>query len=383
LYHGWFLHASRACASIRTNQFDRARFMTLFRLARPLLHLVDAETAHRLTLAALRLGVVPPGDIVASPALAVNVLGLSFPNPLGLAAGFDKNAEVIDPMLGQGFGFVEVGSLTPEPQAGNPRPRLFRLPEDLAIINRLGFNNAGHDPAVARLERRRGRPGIVGINIGANRTTTDRIGDYLRGIARFNRLADYITLNVSSPNTPGLRRLQDRRELELLLARLKAERELATEKDGRMAPLLLKIAPDLDEESLADIAEVTMASAALDGLIISNTTLSRPALKSRHAGEAGGLSGRPLFERSTRILARMHRLTQGRLPLIGVGGIASADDAWRKITAGASLLQLYSALVYQGPELVHAINRGLAERLDRHRLPHLAAAVGTGVGDWL
>jgi len=357
--------------------------MTLFRLARPLLNLVDAETAHRLTLAALRLGAVPPGDAVVSPALAVNVLGLSFPNPLGLAAGFDKNAEVIDPMLGQGFGFVEVGSLTPEPQSGNPRPRLFRLPEDRAIINRLGFNNAGHDPAVARLERRRGRPGIVGVNVGANRTAADRIGDYLCGIARFNRLADYITLNVSSPNTPGLRRLQDRRELEVLLARLKAEREQTAEKDGRMAPLLLKIAPDLDEESLADIAEVAIASAALDGLLISNTTLSRPSLKSRHAGEAGGLSGRPLFERSTRILARMHRLTQGRLPLVGVGGIASADDAWRKITAGASLLQLYSELVYQGPELVHTINRGLVERLERHRLPHLVAAVGTGVGDWL
>jgi len=357
--------------------------MNLFRLARPLLHLVDAETAHRLTVAALRLGVVPSGDRVDSPALAVKLLGLSFPNPLGLAAGFDKNAEVIDPMLGLGFGFVEVGSLTPEPQSGNPRPRLFRLPEDQGIINRLGFNNAGHDAALAHLERRRGRPGIVGVNIGANRTATDRIGDYLRGIARFNGLADYITLNVSSPNTPGLRRLQDRRELEVLLARLKTERERTGGEDGRMAPLLLKIAPDLDEAGLADIAEVAIDSAALDGLIISNTTLSRAGLRSRHAGEMGGLSGRPLFERSTRILARMHRLTQGRLPLIGVGGIASADDAWCKITAGASLLQLYSALVYQGPELVTAINRGLVERLERHRLPHLAAAVGTGVDAWL
>jgi dihydroorotate dehydrogenase len=357
--------------------------MTLFQLTRPLLGMVDAETAHRLTLAALRLGVVPPGDVVDSLALAVNLLGLSFPNPLGLAAGFDKNAEVIDPMLKLGFGFVEVGSLTPQPQAGNPRPRLFRLPEDQGIINRLGFNNGGHDAAVARLERRRGRPGIVGVNIGANRATTDRIGDYLRGIARFNRLADYITLNVSSPNTPGLRRLQDRRELEVLLARLKAERERTGEKDGRMAPLLLKIAPDLDDPSLADIAEVAIKSAALDGLIISNTTLSRAGLKSRHAGEVGGLSGRPLFERSTRILARIHRLTDGKLPLIGVGGIASPADAWSKIRAGASLLQLYSALVYQGPELIRAINLGLVQRLDQHRLPHLAAAVGTGVDEWL
>jgi dihydroorotate dehydrogenase len=357
--------------------------MTLFRLARPLLGLVDAETAHRLTLAALRLGVAPRGDVVDSPALAVNVLGLAFPNPLGLAAGFDKNAEVVDPLLKQGFGFVEVGSLTPEPQAGNPKPRLFRLAEDHGIINRLGFNNDGHAAALARLERRRGGPGIVGVNIGANRTTTDRIGDYLRGIACFNRLAHYITLNVSSPNTPGLRRLQDRRELEALLGRLKAERERIGHKDGRMAPLLLKIAPDLDDASLADIAEVAVASAALDGLIISNTSLSRPSLRSRHAGEAGGLSGRPLFERSTRMLARMHRLTQGKLPLIGVGGIASADDAWSKITAGASLLQLYSALVYQGPELIGDINRGLLRRLEQHRLPQLAAAVGTRAGDWL
>jgi dihydroorotate dehydrogenase len=357
--------------------------MTFFRLTGPLLGMIDAETAHRLTLAALRLGLVPPGSIVDNELLAVNAFGLSFPNPVGLAAGFDKNAEVVDPMLKQGFGFVEVGSLTPEPQPGNQRPRLFRLPDDQGIINRLGFNNDGHDAALARLERRRRRPGIVGVNIGANRTTTDRIGDYLLGIARFNRLADYIALNVSSPNTPGLRRLQDRRELEVLLARLKQERERVGEQDGRVAPLLLKIAPDLDEAMLADIAEVTVGSAALDGLIVSNTTLSRSGLKSRYAGEGGGLSGRPLFERSTRILARMYRLTQGKLPLVGVGGIASAADAWSKIRAGASLLQLYSALVYQGPELVRAINLGLVERLERHRLPHLAAAVGTGVDEWL
>ena len=235
----------------------------------------------------------------------------------------------------------------------------------------------------ARLERRRHRPGIVGVNIGANRTTTDRIGDYLLGIARFNRVADYITLNVSSPNTPGLRRLQDRRELEVLLARLREERARAGEKDGRSAPLLLKIAPDLDEASLADIAEVAIESAVLDGLIIANTTLSRPALRSRHAREAGGLSGRPLFELSTRMLARMYRLTGGKLPLVGVGGIASAAEAWSKIQAGASLLQLYSALVYQGPDLVRAINLGLVERLDRHGLPSLAAAIGSDVGAWL
>jgi dihydroorotate dehydrogenase len=357
--------------------------MSIFRLIRPLLGMLDAETAHRLTLGALRLGVVPAGDAVADPALAMSVIGLDFSNPVGLAAGFDKNAEVIDAMLKHGFGFVEVGSLTPEPQAGNPRPRLFRLSEDEAVINRLGFNNDGQAAALTRLEERRHRPGIVGINIGANRTTTDRIGDYLIGIARFNRVADYITLNVSSPNTPGLRRLQDRRELEVLLARLKEERARAGERDGRTAPLLLKIAPDLDDGHLADIAGVAIESAALDGLIISNTTLSRPALRSRHAFETGGLSGRPLFELSTRILARMYRLTGGKLPLIGVGGIASAADAWNKVRAGASLLQLYSALVYQGPDLVRAINLGLVERLDQHRFRHLAAAVGTGVEAWL
>jgi dihydroorotate dehydrogenase len=357
--------------------------MRLFRLTRPLLGMFDAETAHRLTLATLRLGLVPAGPAIDSPALAISVMGLRFPNPVGLAAGFDKDAKVVDAVLKQGFGFVEVGSLTPEPQAGNPRPRLFRLSEDQAVINRLGFNNDGQAAAFARLERRRDRPGIVGVNIGANRTTTDRIGDYLLGIARFNRLADYITLNVSSPNTPGLRRLQDRRELEVLLARLKEERARAGERDGRTAPLLLKIAPDLDETSLADIAEVAIESAALDGLIITNTTLSRPALRSRHAHEAGGLSGRPLFELSTRMLASMYRLTGGRLPLVGVGGIASAADAWSKVRAGASLLQLYSALVYQGPDLVRAINLGLSERLEQHRLPHLAAAVGTDVDAWL
>jgi dihydroorotate dehydrogenase len=357
--------------------------MSFFRLTRPVLGMFNAETAHRLTLRALRLGVVPAGPGVDHPALATRVIGLDFPNPVGLAAGFDKNAEVIDAMLKHGFGFVEVGSLTPEPQVGNPRPRLFRLSEDQAVINRLGFNNDGQAAALARLERRRHRPGIVGINIGANRTTTDRIGDYLLGIARFNRVADYITLNVSSPNTPGLRRLQDRRELEVLLARLREERARAGEKDGRRAPLLLKIAPDLDEAGLADIAEVAVESAALDGLIIANTTLSRPVLRSRHAREAGGLSGRPLFELSTRMLARMYRLTGGKLPLVGVGGIASAAEAWSKIQAGASLLQLYSALVYQGPDLVRAINLGLVERMDRHRLPSLAAAVGSDVGAWL
>jgi dihydroorotate dehydrogenase len=330
-----------------------------FPVARPLLHALDAETAHQLTVKALALA--PPGSIPKSdPRLAVRVFGLDFPNPLGLAAGFDKNAEVPDAMLGLGFGFTEIGTVTPRPQAGNPRPRLFRLTEDQAVINRMGFNNDGHAAALKRLCARAGRGGIVGVNIGANKDSADRIGDYVAGIAAFAPVASYFTVNISSPNTPGLRALQSRAELAQLLARLNAARQATADKP----PMLLKIAPDLSEEELEDIASCC-AGGAVDGIIVSNTTLTRAGLRSPLGGEQGGLSGAPLLELSTRQLARLFLLTAGRIPLVGVGGVHDAASALLKLRAGASLVQLYSALVYQGPGLVAAILGGIVEELVR------------------
>ncbi len=343
----------------------------LYRLISPLVARLEPEAAHRLTLRALQWGLVraPPED--PDPRLASRLFGLDFPNPIGLAAGADKNAEAPDGALALGLGFVEVGTVTPKPQAGNPRPRLFRLAEDRAIINRMGFNNEGHAAVLARLSARRGG-GIVGVNVGANRDSADRIGDYVTGLAAFGPLASYVTVNVSSPNTPGLRDLQARSELEALVARLgEARAELA-----RPVPLLVKIAPDLDQDALADIVEVCLAH-GIDGIIVSNTTVSRPPLRSAHASEAGGLSGRPLFDLSTRTLAETYRLVGGRIPLIGVGGIDSAEAAWAKITAGASLVQLYTALAFEGPELVMAIRRGLSRRLDENKMNSIAQAVGT------
>lgn len=325
-----------------------------FPVARPLLHALDAETAHGLTIRAL--GALPlPAPAAVDPRLAVDVFGLAFPNPLGLAAGFDKNAEVPDAMLALGFGFTEIGTVTPRPQAGNPRPRLFRLPEDRAVINRMGFNNEGHEAVLRRLAARRDKGGLIGVNIGANKETEDRIGDYVRGIAAFAHLASYFTVNISSPNTPGLRGLQSRAELEQLLARLNAERA----KHPARPPMLLKIAPDLREDELEDIA-AACAGSAVDGIIVSNTTLSRDGLRARHAKEQGGLSGAPLLQLSTRQLARMFLLTEGKIPLVGVGGVHDGPSALLKIRAGASLVQLYSALVYHGPALITEILAFLA-----------------------
>ena len=330
-----------------------------FPFARPLLHALDAETAHGLTIRAL--SAMPAGaPAAADPRLAVEAFGLSFPNPLGVAAGFDKNAEVPDAMLALGFGFTEIGTVTPKPQVGNPRPRLFRLPEDGAVINRMGFNNEGHAAALRRLEARRGRGGIVGVNIGANKDSADRIGDYVQGIARFTHVASYFTVNISSPNTPGLRGLQSRAELEQLLSRLNDERA----RHEAQPPMLLKIAPDLREDELEDIAAA--CGGAVDGIIVSNTTLSRDGLRSGHAKEQGGLSGLPLLALSTRQLARMFVLTDGRIPLVGAGGVHDGASALMKIRAGASLVQLYSALVYQGPELVTDILNHLAAEAARH-----------------
>ncbi len=340
-----------------------------FRLARPVLHALDAETAHALTIASLRCA-PKPAPIVHDPVLASSLFGLTFPSPLGLAAGFDKNGEVYNPMLDLGIGFAEVGTTTPLRQDGNQRPRLFRLREDLAVINRMGFNNEGHDVMYRRLAAQQ-RRGVVGVNIGANKATADRAADYVAGVKIFSDVADYITINVSSPNTPGLRGLQSRSELTRLLARLRKNRDAMR----RQVPLLLKIAPDLGDDELADIA--SCCAGQVDGVIISNTTISRPALRSRHAGETGGLSGMPLFDLSTRTLARFFLLTGGKIPLVGAGGISDTATAWAKITAGASLLQLYSALVFKGPALIAEINAGLANKFRTLRIPDISSVVGS------
>ncbi len=344
-------------------------------VALPLLRLLPAETAHDLTLRALALGLVAAPDGASQPLLRTTLWGRDFPNPIGLAAGFDKNAAVPDAMLGLGFGFVEIGSVTPLAQAGNPRPRVFRLAEDGAVINRLGFNNDGLDRVAARLAAR-SRRGIVGANIGKNRDSPDAAADYEAGIRAFAPLADYLVVNISSPNTPGLRDLQRRHEVTALLERLLAVRRAAS--PGTPPPLLVKIAPDLTEVERADLADVALTS-GIDGLIIANTTVARPpGLRGIHAHEPGGLSGKPLFAPSTALLAEMYRRTAGRVPLIGVGGIASGADAYAKIRAGASLVQLYTALIYQGPGLIERIESELAALLRRDRFASLAAAIGSG-----
>jgi dihydroorotate dehydrogenase len=336
------------------------------------LRLLPAETAHRATIRLARaFAPVLPASGADDPRLAVETLGLRFPSPVGLAAGFDKDAEIPDAMLKFGFGFVECGSLTPRPQAGNAKPRLFRLSEDGAVINRMGFNNRGIENAAARLERRK-RRGVLGINIGANKDSPDRVADYALGFARLAPFADYVAVNVSSPNTPGLRGLQNRDELERLLATLAATRA----REGLRTPLLLKIAPDLDEAAMDAIAAVALG-AGIEGLIVSNTTIARPAaLKSANAGEQGGLSGKPLMAPSTEVLRQMRLRVGARLVLIGVGGIASGADAYEKIRAGASLVQLYTALAYRGPGLVTRIKRELLELLAHDGYADVAAAVG-------
>ena len=342
-----------------------------FKALRPLLHCMDAEAAHGLTIRALKTGLGGSAEINSPSNLAISCFGLNFQNPLGLAAGFDKNAEVPDAMLAMGFGFVEVGTVTPRPQEGNPRPRLFRLSEDQAVINRLGFNNEGHAAVLERLRHREHKSGIVGVNLGANKDSTDRISDYAAGIIAFSEVASYFTINISSPNTPGLRNLQSAAELPALLNRLNQARKA----QARQVPMLLKIAPDLEADEMQAIAECCL-NAAVDGVIISNTTLSRPVLHAQHAKEKGGLSGAPLFDHSTRQLAKFYLLTKGKIPLVGVGGIANVDHAWSKICAGASLLQLYSALVFQGPELAQEILSGLSRKLAVKNFATLSEAVG-------
>ena len=355
----------------------------LFRLARPALYLIDPERAHRLAIAALKHGLAPRVNEPHDPVLATRVWGIDFANPIGLAAGFDKHAEVVDPLLGLGFGFVEAGTATPEPQPGNPGKRLFRLDEDEAVINRFGFNSEGLATFVQRLAARREAPrsgGVVGANVGKNRDTTDAAVDYEKGVAAVTPFADYVVVNVSSPNTPGLRGLQARGPIEDLLRCALAARTRAVATPLRPPPLLAKVGPDLDDEALHDIAEVALAT-GIDGLVVGNTTLARSAtLKSRDRDEAGGLSGRPLMRPSTECLRRIYRVTQGRIPIVGCGGVFSGADAYAKIRAGAALVQLYTALVFHGPGLVAAIKRDLACLLRADGFVHVADAVGADRG---
>ena len=347
----------------------------IYAALRPALFLLDAERAHRLSLAALRLLPLRAPDRVSGP-LVSRVAGLDFPNPVGLAAGYDKDGEAPDALLGLGFGSVEVGSITPLAQAGNPQPRLFRLTEDAAVINRMGFNNRGAEAAAARLAQRRGRPGIVGINLGANKDSPDRIADYAVMARAMAPLASYLAVNVSSPNTPGLRALQDEGALAALLDAVLAARGPSG------PPVFLKVAPDLAPADIDAIARIALDK-RLGALIVSNTTVSRPppasrtSLASRHAGESGGLSGAPLRDLAQQRLRDFRSATGGGLPLIGVGGIASAEDAWARIRAGASLVQLYSALVYAGPGLARSITKGLAQLMRRDGFASIAQAVGT------
>jgi dihydroorotate dehydrogenase len=348
----------------------------LFGLGQALLHALDPERAHELAIKSLELGLYPRASAPDDPRLAQQVWGLDFGNPLGMAAGFDKNARVWRQLLAMGLGFVEVGTLTPQPQAGNPSPRIFRSAADGAIINRLGFNNDGQEAALSRLAGR--APGILGVNLGAGRDSQDRIGDYVAGIGRMSAVAAYLTINISSPNTPGLRDLQAPDMLDALLGRVQAARSSAE----RFTPLLVKLAPDLADADLPQMVRIIEAH-GVDGIVVSNTTLARDGLHDRRfAAETGGMSGRPLFARSTRMLARIFKLTDGKLPLIGVGGIDSGATALAKIEAGATLLQLYTGLVFAGPTLIGDIKRALVEAMEEAKAESLAPLIGRRADAW-
>jgi len=353
----------------------------LYGLGQALLHALDPERAHELAIKGLELGFYPRARAPDDPRLAQTVFGLTFGNPVGMAAGFDKDARVWRPLLSTGFGFVEVGTLTPKPQSGNPSPRIFRSAANGAIVNRLGFNNKGQEAALPRLAGR--RQGIVGVNLGAGRDSQDRIGDYVLGLKRMSAVADYLTINISSPNTPGLRDLQAPDALDALLTRVQAAR-LSEEKPP---PLLVKLAPDIADADLPEIVRIIQAE-GVDGIVVSNTTLARDGLvrdcasDRSFAAETGGLSGRPLFARSTRMLARIFRLTDGKLPLIGVGGIDSGATALAKIEAGASLLQLYTGLVFEGPKLIGRIKQALIEAMTQADTASLSPLIGRKADQW-
>lgn len=358
------------------------RNFNAYHLIRPLLFQLDAEAAHHLAITILRRGLGPKTKPTFDPILKTTVCGLNFPNPIGLAAGFDKNVEIPSEVLGFGFGFIELGSITPLPQDGNPKPRLFRIATSEAVINRFGFNSDGMDACLRRLAAfRDANVGKafppIGLNVGKNKDTVDAASDYVVGINTFAPFADYITVNISSPNTPGLRDLQGREQLMDLLQQVMTTRNAATKKP----PVFVKIAPDQTEQQQDDIAEVVLSS-GIDGMIIGNTTVTRPGnIPPQLASEAGGLSGKPLFTHATTMLSSMYKRTQGKLTIIGCGGVFTAEDAYAKIRAGASLVQLYSALVYEGPGLVARINRGLAELLKRDGFSSVREAVGNDYRD--
>lgn len=346
-------------------------------LTKEVLLSMDAETAHRATITALKLGAVPESEASDPPELATEIAGLALPNPLGMAAGFDKNAEVAAALCRIGFGFAEAGTLTPRPQKGNPKPRVFRLEPAEAVINRLGFNNDGHAAAAKRLGSRR-TGATVGVNIGANKDSEDFVADYVAGVRRFAPLADYLTVNISSPNTPGLRDLQAGEALRHLLGEVLAERSRAPAR----VPVFLKLAPDLEESGMDEIAAV-IATMDLDGLVVSNTTVTRPGVDGmKRAGEQGGLSGKPLFNLATRRLAQMRQRVGPGLPIIGVGGIHSAKSAIAKLAAGANALQLYTALVFHGLDLIEQIKSGLAAEIRRRDATSVAALTGTDIDAW-
>lgn len=348
----------------------------LFGLGQSLLLALPPERAHELAIKSLELGLYPRAEGPDDKRLAQHLFGLDIPNPVGMAAGFDKDARVPRELLAMGFGFVEVGTLTPRAQSGNPPPRMFRSLADRAVINRLGFNNEGQAAALERLKQR--PAGIVGVNLGAGRTSPDRIADYAEGIARMAQAASYVTINISSPNTPGLRDLQAPEALAALLERVQAARAAAP----RKPPLLVKLAPDLAEDDVPEVVRVILSNSA-DGIIVSNTTLARDGLRDRSfAKESGGLSGRPLFARSTRMLARVYRLTDGKLPLIGVGGVDSGETALAKIEAGASLVQLYTGLVFEGPGLIGRIKQALVAAMEKEGCGSLAPLIGRRADAW-
>lgn len=348
----------------------------LFGLGQSLLLVLPPERAHDLAVKSLELGLYPRADAPDDERLAQRLFGLDFPNPVGMAAGFDKDARVPRELLAMGFGFVEVGTLTPRAQSGNPPPRIFRSLPDRAVINRLGFNNAGQEAALRRLKAR--PQGIVGVNIGAGRDSEDRIADYVEGITRMAPVASYVTINISSPNTPGLRDLQAPEALDALLKRVQEARAALP----RKPPLLVKLAPDLADGDVPEVVRVIAAN-GVDGIIVSNTTLARDGLRDRSfAKEEGGLSGRPLFARATRMLARVYQLTDGELPLIGVGGIDSGETALAKIEAGASLLQLYTGLIFEGPGLIAFIKQTLLAAMDKAGCDRIGPLVGKRAAEW-
>lgn len=339
------------------------------------------EDAHEATLKSIESGLYPRQFGADDPRLAQNILGLEFPNPIGVAAGFDKDARAPDALLALGCGFAEIGTVTPRPQDGNPRPRVFRLVSDEALINRLGFNNGGHDAALLRLKARPTQRGVVGVNIGANKDSADREADYVAGLEAFNAVASYFTINISSPNTPGLRDLQAPAALEQLLTRVMRARSDLIAAGRPRRPIVVKISPDIADAELAPVCEQLLIN-KVDAIAVSNTTLSRCGVRSAQSSESGGLSGRPLFQRSTVTLARVYRATRGAIPLIGIGGVDSAEAAIAKLEAGASLLQLYTGLIYRGPGLIGDIKRGVAAALRKENLASVSRLTGRRAEEW-